>query len=213
MSSAPIAPVNIVNLALDLLKQEGATDIDTPRTPVEVIASRWYDMVRRSTLRLHPWNFACTRTTLARSSTAPSFGYTDAYNLPNNYIRLVSIGDDSIDEIRRRYEIENAQLIINNDGESINIRYIYDCTNVPRFDPLFIDVFVLRLALKMAPKFSISTSLKESIKADLKEILPASMAVDGQESPIKRIQVSKSLNRRRGIGRSSGNPNLIIFED
>ena len=208
--SAPTAAIHIVNLALDLLKQDIGTSIDTPSLPQEVIAARWYDAVRRSTLRIHPWNFATTRTTLARSSTDPAFGYEDAFNLPNNYIRLLSIGDDSIDEIRRRYEIENGQLLINNDGESLNIRYTYDCTTVIKFDPLFVEVFAHRLALKMAPKFSVSTSLKTSIAEDLKDLLPSARSVDGQESPIKRIQVSKSINRRRG---SSSNPHLIVFDD
>lgn len=209
--SAPTSPVDICNLSLDHLKQSPITSIDTPTEIAEVIFARWYDTCRRAMLRAHTWNFAIKRTVLTPDSTAPAFGYDDAYNLPNDFIRIVSIGDDSIRDFEKQYEIENGQLLMSNDAGSVNLRYIYDITNVIKFDALFIDVFSLYMAVRTSNKFSISSSLKTELKDDFKIAWANSMSVDGQERPPVRIQKSKILARRRGYSNSS-NPNYVVFE-
>lgn len=195
--SAPTSAVNIVNLALDHLGQKPIASLTPPVTDEEVIAARWYDQVRRSLLREYVWNFAKERYVAPRTGT-PDFDYTDAYALPNNFIRLLSIGGDWEEIQILDYDIEGRDILLNNDGSNaLRIRYIKDEEDVTKFDPLFTSLLALNLALKMAYKFSLRKGLVDQINNLLAIETPKAVTVDGQERPPKRIQRSKWLRMRR----------------
>jgi hypothetical protein len=205
--------VDICNLALDLISEEGrVVDIQTPATDQARVCSKWYDITRRQELRAHPWNFARKRDVLTLSSTSPLFGYPNAYNLPLDYIRLMFIGDDRRDHFRRNYIIENNQLLIDNsNANSINLGYVYDITDVAQFDPLFIQQLVLKLALNLAYKFSLKNTVIRRILDIYVQAKREAKAVDGQESPPKRVQRSKFLAARRNHASSVANP-ILLFD-
>ena len=197
---------DICNLALDLLLQtneETVTNIETPNTPTEVICARWYDVARRSTLRKGMWNFALKRTTLTADVNVPEFGYTRAFNLPSDLLRTVSIQDTSTINIfpKEDYEIENGQILLDADSTAtINLRYIFDQTVVTKFDALFVEVMAMELALRMAFKFTSSGSRAQQIEALLRDKLAGAKAIDGQERPPRRVEISRSQQRRRRLG-------------
>lgn len=199
----PTSAVNICSLALDILKQGAIQDIAVPQTTTEKICARWYDMTRQECLAAHPWKFAIKRDILTPDGTAPVFGYTYAYNLPNDYIRMVSIGDDFLGDLSRQREVENGQILLDagtdTDGTSVQIRYVYDITSVTQFAPLFIKYFVLQLALNMCNKFSISATARQQILSEFNMVQAEAKAVNGQENKIKRIQNSRILTKRRGM--------------
>lgn len=206
MSSRPTSPVDICNLSLDELKQSPIKSIDTPTTATEQICARRYDAVRQESLMAHSWKFAIKRTTLTpNASTTPPFGYTYAYDLPNNYIRRVTIGNDYLGDLSRDFEIEDGQLLMPSgtttevNSTTVDFRYIYDITDVTKFNPLFVAYLVLKLALRMSNKFAISSALKQAIKDDFKDIEIEAKAVNGQERVPKRIQYSRLLQKRRGL--------------
>ena len=202
--AAPTSAVAICNLSLDLLKQQPVADIEAGTQKAEVICGRWYDQTRREVLRKHPWNFAIKRDSLTKDATAPAFGWEQAYNLPNDFLRLVTIGDDSIGNIQDRYELESGQILASDldstTANTINIRYIFDVVAVTAFDSLFIKMLVVQLAINMGPKFSISSAIIKALKDELREIGPWATAVDGQERTPKRVERSRLLSARRGRG-------------
>lgn len=198
-ASAPSSAVDICNLALDHLAQEAITSIDSPTTPTETVCARWYHAVRRAVLRANVWNFASARVAISRDAASPAFGYADAYNLPNNFIRLSFIGNDSIMDYKRKYEVEGRQLLLNNStATSLNIGYIYDITNVNKFDALFIDLLAIELAWRMSYKFAVKSTLRQAIKDLREDINLLARGIDGQERPPKRIERSKFKSARRG---------------
>lgn len=202
--AAPTSAVEVCNLALDLLKQDAIASITAPTTGTESICARWYDHVRRATLRKHPWNFAATRDTVTANATAPAFGYSAAFDLPNDFIRLLTIGDDAIDDLQGKYQLEDGQLLFSYSTDSaLKIRYVYDFTDVAHMDPLFIDVLAAEIALRIAYKVTGSDDATTRITEHLKLIAPEAYAIDGQERPPQRIQRSKFLDAR-GRGSSSG---------
>lgn len=108
----PTAKEDICNLSLDYLKQSPLNNIVTPVTASEYIFARWYDIERQAALRAHPWKFAIKRATLNPDPiTPPLFGYLYAYDLPNDYIRKVSIGNDYDGNLKQKIEIENGQIL------------------------------------------------------------------------------------------------------
>lgn len=201
--AAPTAAVDVCNLSLDQLKQTSISSIDTPRTATELTCARWYDFTRRECLRQHPWKFAAKRRVLTPSNDVVPFGYTYAYNLPTDYIRLISLGDDYLNDLRREFEIENGQLLLQTgepvDSTSLYVRYVYDVTSVTKFDALFLKYLVLQLSLNMSTKFSISSTIKKDIRDEFKDIEMQAKSVNGQERRPKRVQFSRTLTKRRGL--------------
>lgn len=212
--SAPTSPVDICNLALDLLKEGPITDITTnPSTPTEVLCARWYDAVRRMTLRKHPWNFAITRIQLAANATAPVFGFANAYDLPSDFIRLISIGDDYLEDLRGKYQLEDNQLLYGGDTstDALDVRYVYDHTAISQWDTLFIDVLSHELAIRLSRKITGDGDAAKEIRESLKLVAPEAYAIDGQERPPQRIQRSKWIARRRN--NNSGYASKYIVPD
>jgi hypothetical protein len=195
--SLPLAPVDIVNLALDHLSQPPITSIDAPTTPEEEICARWYDQVRQMLLREYVWNFAKKRATITRAGD-PEFDFDDKYTLPNDCLRVLSIQGDIEVAQEQDYDIEGRYILLNNGGgSSITLRYISDVTDIQQWDVLFKNIVVLTLALRLAYKFTLKKGVVEQINALLKLDLAKAVSVDGQERPPRRIQRSKYLNARR----------------
>lgn len=206
MAEQPIASYEICNLALDLLKQPPITAalLTTPTTQIAQICQRWYGPTRRELLRNHPWKFATKRAVWFPSTNTPAFGYSNSYDLPRDYHRLVSIGDDSVDDIRRRFEVENNQLLLNPSSPSdnsgaINVRYVYDIEDVSKFDSLFVQYFAVQMAIHMSVKFSIGNAQKQELRDEQRDLKMEAKAVNGQDKGPKRVQYSKILTKRRGL--------------
>lgn len=212
------SPEDICNLALDDLKQLPIKSITTPNSNTEQVCARNYDTTRRECLFAHPWKFAIKRDQWTPDpTTTPLFGYLYAYNVPTDYIRLVTVGDDYCGDLRQQYEIENNQLLAVSgdvvfDGSTKDVRYIRDITDVTKFSPGFVTYFRLKLALRMSSKFSVSNQIRTNIKDDFRDAETEAKAVNGQESRIKRIQFSRVLSKRRGLASGTFASKYTIFE-
>lgn len=205
---------DIGNLALDLLDGGSVTDVESPTTATEELLERWLPHCRKLCLRKHPWNFAAKRANLAASSTAPAFGYTTAFPVPADFIRVLSINDNdySYDNFPTdNYGFENNMILTGEgvyaSGDVLRLVYIYDFTDIPRMDPMFIDLWVHETALQIAYKITQTNTNVERIATLQKDRTALAMAIDGQERPPRRVQRSKSLNARRGNNTS----HRIIF--
>jgi hypothetical protein len=198
-------PVQVCNLGLSLLKVDPITSIEEPGTDTEAICSLWYDTTRRQVLRAHPWNFAKKRVTLSRNATAPNSGYPDRYALPNDYLRLIFIDDEEEPLTQIDYEIENGYLLIDNAGAAdLDIGYIFDEVNVNAWDELFKRYVAVQMAYNMAYGFSGKTTLVATVKDMLQEVRNEARAINGQDTPPKRVTMSKVLGARRRYSSGGG---------
>ncbi len=207
------AAIDICNLALDNLGQEAnVTDVTSdPTTVAEKICHRWYDTIRRSLLRAHPWSFAKARVSISRDATDPDFGYADAYNMPTNLLTLRFIGDDSIQDFKNDFKIEKRQILLNNSGAaSINIGYTIDMTEVAKFDALFVDIFALKLSLRTSYAFTIKRTLRNDLVLLLKDAMAEAKAINGQESPPIRVEKSKFKTARFNLRRNISTDKLYL---
>jgi hypothetical protein len=93
-SYAPIASVDICNLALDALGQQSITSILTPASVVEDICQRWYDQTRRQILREFIFNFSRKVVLLYPNLSAPVHPeFVNGYTLPIDLVRILKFGD------------------------------------------------------------------------------------------------------------------------
>lgn len=212
--------VEICNLALDLLQvDDPVTDIDNPSTKTEETCSRWYDSTRQQALRAHSWNFAIKRESLAKDVTAPAFGYSAAFNLPADYIRLMyaTMNDVNVEQMidPQSYAVEGNQILIGGirsvTPDTLNIVYTSDFTNVPKFDPLFTAYLYTLLAQNMAYSLTQSNTNIQRINGLMDQVESKAKAMDGQESPPRRRESSKALSARSRVGSHRNRDGYIIF--
>lgn len=185
--------VEICNLALSLISQKAIVTIDAPTEQNEKICAKWYDQARRNAISLHPWNFAKTRA-LAPETTVPAFGYTRAFILPAEYIRIVQVGKTKQDFVSfyKDYSIEGGLLLINYDQDgSLPIVFTKDITSVVKYSPWFVDVQAHSLALLISPEVNRTQSEIDTLRVQANEALTNAKQLEGQESPVITIQNSK----------------------
>ncbi len=203
---APSSPVAICNLALALNNQGPVTNIDTPTTDTESLCKLHFPQVRRATLRSHPWNFAIKRIVIAQDATAPIFGFNTRYSLPPDFLRFLTRHADLGEPVPglfaegTDYQIENGFFLTDGSSTSsgaLNMRYIFDQTVISSWDALAVDLLVLNLGLKLAPKFKSAPRAVQNIKDQIRELKAEAKAIDGQERPPIRRQVSRGLFARR----------------
>lgn len=209
---------DICNLALDLLSADTAVDIENPTTATESIMNRWYDQTRKAVLRKHTWNFATKRIILAADSTSPVFGYSKAFTVPSDFLRIVGISTNlSTDKEyflpTDAYQFENSKILLNDtysDTTQLRLIYIYDATEVGRFDPLFVNLLAHEIALATAYKITESGTNIQRLEELRRNADSLATTIDGQERPPETILRSRALSARRRAGKTS-RADRIIF--
>jgi hypothetical protein len=186
----------------------------------------------------------------------PISDFSDAYQLPADFIRFISLGGQIVEWQKHRYRImSQRQIWVNNSnlfgiqsglsdvvqtttetgptiiGQSyediitttttatvssnptdtegtavnatINLRYVFNETNLTNWNQDALDLLSLFIAKKVAYKITKSNALVKSIDDDINQMLGALFAVSGQENPPLRIEKSPALSRRRWMLSSS----------
>lgn len=206
--------VGVCNLALDRLGQRSISSITSPTTEVEEICARHWDSTRLEMLRRYVFNFSKKLTLLTATTgvglKTPAFGFTSSYALPNDFVRLLAIGDITIndDAPSALYELSEGYIFTDvADAGSLKLTYVYDASDIiSKWDPLFMRLCVLHLAANMAYKFALKNSLITAIRDDAQDVALAAAAVAGQEKPPRRKERSKLLSARiQGRGRRIDN--------
>lgn len=145
--------VNICNLAYAALGHKAFIQ-DINESSVEArYAKLQYDVARKATLRIHPWNFATGRATLALTAdTSTTWQYV--YALPALCLKAryivpviptekipfeVALSNDGLRRVLYT-NIEDAELV-----------YTVNVENPDLFDALFVDAFSLNLAQRLSP--------------------------------------------------------------
>jgi hypothetical protein len=114
------------------------------------VMSLIYENSRDTLLKLYPFKFAKKRAILAPLSLAPKWGYEYAYELPADYVRLITVDghyvDTDLNGLPNDYVIEGRQILTN---QNTSIKIIYICNSVPEvyYDPDFVRLLALQLAL------------------------------------------------------------------
>ncbi len=206
--SVPNSKTDIVNLSLDVIKTENINNVEVPGdSKSAVIADRWYDPVRRDALEGFPWIFASTRDSIPLNETDPSFGFDDAYVLPNNYLSLNFIKHWYLPLSQWDYVIEDENIYIDyGAADTLDIGYVFDQTIVTKFSPSFQIYLAYALAEKILFKLTGNVSLLTRITIGKKAEEVSAKAKNGKANPPVAFRQSKMLNGRRVFGgsRTSG---------
>lgn len=208
--AAPATSVDICNLALDRLGEARIASISAPTGRADLLLSTQYDPRRQELLRRFIFNFSKKYAVLTAApltgegAVVPAFGFARAYALPADFIRLLALGDVTVnaDVESDLYDLSDGYIFTGegegDDSDELNAHYVYDAVTVTKFDPLFTRCLAMQLAADCAYALTKKQSVVDAVNRDLRLAEAAAAAVAGQEKPPRRIQRSNWLAARRG---------------
>jgi len=136
---------SVVEICNGSLNQLGATTILslTEDSKNARLCNSRYTQVRDGVFRSHPWNCLQKRVELAADTTAPAWGFSFAYTLPADCLRLLRILDyDS------NYKVEGRKILSNT--SSMKILYIGRVTDPNEYDELLRETLSAALGADIA---------------------------------------------------------------
>lgn len=179
--------LEIANMALTLCGAARIMDLADNQKPAKAI-SAVYAIVRDASLAVANWRFAMTRFNPA-VSTAPLFGWTYAYVIPEEILRLVEVRDVFVgmptlgpalnSPVPQFFEMEEGRRLLTNFTAPLNCRGVKRITSEGQFDPLFTDYFAHALAVAVWEDVSRKSSTKKQ---------------DIENERDKKLRVAKNLN-------------------
>lgn len=187
----------IINTALRKLGEKRIAAL-TDNTRSARLAADTFDHFRDVVLRAHTWNFATHRATLAASSTAPDWGYTNSFPFPESpkkCLRMVEVNGESQDEANGKWKVE-GRAVVTNLTSPIEVRYIWKNVDYGDYDPLFDEALACRLAKEWAIDLTKRDSLKVAMDKDYLAALADARSVDGQEGTPEDLSNSSWINAR-----------------
>lgn len=182
--------VEIVNIALTKIGEPPITALTNNR-PAALVANTLYGPTRDAVLRAHPWNCAIWRATLAET-TAPLFGFTNAFALPADFLRVVRVNR----EMRPAYKIEGQTLLT--DAETVELSYVRRIGE-PLMESLLVMALATRLAAEMAEPITGSDSKTQRLFQEYETKLAEARSVDAQEEPPEELVADQWIEARFGV--------------
>jgi len=180
-------PTRICNQALARIGAGRLDNLETDETPESIQCNIHYEAARDALLRNHMWAFAADREALAQSATAPDFGFSYAYPLPSDFIKLRAIYGDG--GTRRNTSVYSHKLeagSILSDDSSMKILYTAQISDASKFDPSFVECLVLNLALRLLPPLTnhAGTPAATQLWNELRTMMPKVWAMDRDEQEL-----------------------------
>ncbi len=124
--------------------------------------------------RTHPWNCLQTRLELAASTIAPAWGFTYAYTLPTNCLRLLRVLDyDS------NYKVEGRKILSN--ASTMKILYISRITDPNEYDELLRETLSAALGADIAYAVTSNNTTSQNMILSYQEKLRDARFVDSTE--------------------------------
>lgn len=142
-----LSNTEICNLALKALGLDPISSLASDTSQAGVILRNTWEATRDAILRAANWRCLLTRSaSLAREAAAPSFGYSYAYALPADYVRVVEMSIDAA------WEVEGT-LLLTDEASALILYVAYNKAQdlVARLDAHMVRAIVAQLAVDIAP--------------------------------------------------------------
>lgn len=166
--------VEIANRAITYLGGTTITSL-TDDTKEARSCNRLFEQTRDQLLRDHPWNFALARASLAANATTPLYEYANAYDFPDNCLRIIEV--DTTEE----WKVEGRQVVTDSTAP-LNIVYVQRVSDPNLFDTKFIEAFSMRLAADIGYEITASQTVVQQAETKYRQLIQEARLVDAQES-------------------------------
>ena len=175
--------VSICSAALVMVGADEINSFDD-ETRESKLCGILYETTLQNVLTEHPWRFSLGRVELAELEDTPLFGYTKAFQLPPDRLRLISM------ETPTAYEVFEDKLYTNVDP----VRITYQFQPVEsKFPPYFVRLMEFEMACLLAGALAEDES-KLKIFRDLADIQKRKARnLDSQQQPSRAIRDSNHV--------------------
>jgi hypothetical protein len=168
-----------ISICTNALIKIGANSISSfeDGTAEAEVSFNLYPIVKNGLLSAYPWSFATCTKDLARCSEEPIADYKYSYQLPSDFLRVISAGMGNSSR-GIEYKIVGNKLYTNH--SSVVLKYIYS----PREEdlpPYFIESLIAKLASEFCIPITESTSRAEMLKKLSDELFQKARVLDSQQ--------------------------------
>ncbi len=168
--------IEIINQALSSLGEPPIETIseDTKQARAAVLI---YDDKRDALMQEHLWNFAISRASLPVSMTTPEWGFDNAYQIPSDSLRIVSVefqDDDS-------WEVEGQTIVTDAEGP-LNVKYISRVEDENQMTAQFRETLAALLAKELAEILVKTSTVKADLQQEYSDKLRIARSMDGAEA-------------------------------
>ena len=165
--------VEICNGALNQLGATTILSLTEDSKNARLCNSR-YNQIRDALFRTHPWNCLQKRVEIAVDTTAPAWGFSFAYTLPADCLRLLRILDfDS------NYKVEGRKILSNT--STMKILYIARITDPNEYDELLRETLSAALGADIAYGVTSSNPVAQNMYTLFQDKLKDARFVDSTE--------------------------------
>lgn len=177
---------NLIDICNQALAQVGESKIETleDQTQAGRLCKLYAKDVVRRVLESGTWRAARQSADCAKLSTNPPFGWASAFQLPVDFLRLVSFNDIDTDDLREELFEVQGSLILTDEGQA-KIVYVrdlcYSADTVALMGPSLATACVYELAAILAPPFQRSASQVDMFKQLAAQARREAKAKDAQE--------------------------------
>ena len=184
--------VEICNRALDAIGVQPITAI-TEETKAGGLCRRYYPQIRDDVIRGHPWNSATARAELPALVAAPTWGYTYAYQLPSDCLRVLSV--EACDPFLNPWRVEGRTIVTDKEAP-LYVLYLRSLPDSGFFDPMLVTVIAARLAMELAMPLTSDAQTRRQMEMEYRNRLREARSVDGQEGTPARIYAEEFTTAR-----------------
>ncbi len=177
-------------MALTLLGEEPIGALTEDNKPAR-FANSHYNNVRQEVLRSANWTVASRRAVLTASATAPAWGFTFSYILPTGFLKLIETS-----ERNEQYRIEEGEIAT--DLSPMQIKYVFDLTDVNRMDALLQSAIAAKLAQDMSIPITSNRELMRDMARLYADRIAEARYIDAQEGPVQVVEGSQWVDARQG---------------
>ncbi|MEM9046695.1 MAG: hypothetical protein AAGC81_18595 [Pseudomonadota bacterium] len=178
-----LSNVELCSVALVKLGAEGISSFSDGTAEADV-AGTLYDVIRDSLLGVHPWSFATAHAELVQLPTAPLTDFEYAFELPSDFIKALSAGDDC----RSRgavYQVVGREVHTN--YEELTFAYIRRADEAD-FPTYFVSALINRLAAEFCLPLTENASRSELLFRTAETELKLAKLIDSQQDTPPRVE-------------------------
>ncbi len=184
--------VDVCNYAMTILGEQPITSL-LDNTARARALNAIYQTQRQAEITGHFWNFSIKRVQLPSLTTAPLYQFTQAYQLPPDFLKIIDVGNqypsidlsDYIGSDDSQWAIEGNTITCNY-APPMYLRYCADIPDEGKWDPCFVVAFACRLAAMSAEAITQNTAKCQKAASQYKEALMNAVRADAMQIPPKK---------------------------
>lgn len=165
--------VSVCNRALSKIGDELIVSSLDDETKTARYCKALFNDTRDFVLRSYPWRFALKRYVLAPLKEKPLFGFSAAFAVPSDCLRVWKTVDCG------GYQTEGGNILA--DGDAFRFIGISRVEDAERFDPMFVEALALRLAADLAVPLAASTALKDALCREYRDFVQQAKTASAME--------------------------------